>query len=80
MSRGRVTRHVTRHTDGRYHVICWLLTGGVLAAGVPVGAVDDGELHQLPLLQLVLALALKHRLLQTFLGSTSNIEQFKRTG
>ena len=72
MSRGRVTRHVTRHTDGRYHVICWLLTGGVLAAGVPVGAVDDGELHQLPLLQLVLALALKHRLLKTLLGSTSN--------
>ena len=49
-----------------------LLTGGVLAAGVPVRAVDDRELHQLPLLQLVLALALKHRLLKTILGSTSN--------
>ena len=49
-----------------------ILTRRVLAGGVSVGAVDDGELHQLPLLQLVLALALKHRLLKTLLGSTSN--------
>ena len=36
-----------------------ILTRRVLAGGVPVGAVDDGELHQLPLLQLILAVALK---------------------
>ena len=65
-----VTWHVT--ADGRCYIIWGLLTGGVLAAGVPVRAVDDRELHQLPLLQLVLALALKHRLLKTILGSTSN--------
>ena len=65
-----VTWHVT--ADGRCYIIWRLLTGGVLAAGVPVRAVDDGELHQLPLLQLVLALALKHWLLRTLLGSTSN--------
>ena len=72
MSRGRVTRHVTRHSGQEVSYYIELLTGGVLAAGVPVRAVDDRELHQLPLLQLVLALALKHRLLKTILGSTSN--------
>ena len=36
-----------------------ILTRRVLAGGVSVGAVDDGELHKLPLLQLVLAVALK---------------------
>jgi len=51
--------------DGGLHTGVDLLEPGggvqsrrrVLAGGVSVGAVDDGELHQLPLLQLVLTVA-----------------------
>ena len=33
----------------------------LLTARVPVGAVDDGQLHQLPLLQLILAIRLQNK-------------------
>ena len=56
---GRVW-HLCRSCDACHEFVTEeILTRWVLAGGVSVGAVDDGELHQLPLLQLVLTVALK---------------------